>query len=43
MSLCADINLLKGKLSYFNNIIGLFEYDIDNNEGAAELKIWERK
>jgi hypothetical protein len=39
----ADINLSKGKLSSLNNIIGLFEYDIDKNKGLAELKIWEWK
>jgi hypothetical protein len=43
MSLCSAINLSKWKLSYFNNVIGLFKYDIDNTGGGAEIKIWEWK
>ena len=34
---------IKMKVIIFNNVIGLFKYDIDNTGGAAELKIWEWK
>jgi hypothetical protein len=31
-----------GKLSYFNNLVGVFEYEVDE-EGNCSSKVWEWK
>lgn len=33
----------KGKLSFLNNIVGVFEYESNLEDGTAEGKVWEWK
>jgi hypothetical protein len=33
----------KGKLIFLNNIVGVFEYEANLEDGTAEGKVWERK
>ena len=33
----------KGKLAFLNNIVGVFEYEANLEDGTAEGKVWEWK
>jgi hypothetical protein len=36
-------SLIKGKISFLNNIVGVFETEVDDNAGNVIQKVWEWK
>lgn len=33
----------KGKLAFVNNMVGVFEYEANLEDGTVEGKVWDRK